>query len=143
MVKISNADKVIIILMSIGLVWGGFWVVGAIRQNRSLSANLTHAEAVVIDDFSTFKFTKLFGYEFSVNGKTYRDKGKYYPSDSLMVGDTVSIVYDSSNPSNGATYRGYVSHQKEKPFTIPILILVLLISWDRARRSTKKQEKTK
>ncbi len=133
-IKISKWDWIAYAFCLAVFVFLGYSYIRMNVSDRSLAENLVHAEAVVIDDFSTFKYDKYFGYEFSVNGKTYRDKGKYYPSDSLLVGDTVAIVYDGSDPDVSWTYRGYVYHQKEKPFIIPILIGIVLLTWWRVRR---------
>ncbi len=132
--KISKWDWVAYAFCLAVIVFFGYLYVKGTREGLSLDENLTHAQGVVVDDFYAIKTTKYFKYEFSVDGKIYRDGGRYFPSDSLLVGDTIKIVYDSSNPELGGTYRDYLSTRNNRPFVIPVLIGIVLLTWWRVSR---------
>ena len=77
-----------------------YLLIGAIHKKHSLDKNRVRSKAIV-DDFFSIRYTDFFGYHFWVDGKEYQGSGWYYPeSDTLSVGDTVIIYYDSTNPNN-------------------------------------------
>ena len=77
-----------------------YLLIGTIHNKHSLDKNRVRSKAIV-DDFFSIRYTDFFGYHFWVDGKEYQGSGWYYPeSDTLSVGDTVIIYYDSTNPNN-------------------------------------------
>jgi hypothetical protein len=47
-------------------------------------------------------------YKHYVNERLFSGRGQYYPNhDTLLVGDTILIVYDKTNPDNNKPYRDY------------------------------------
>ena len=83
-----------------------YLLIGGIIKQRSLDKNLEYSKAIVIDHFYTVRYTDYFGYEFFVEEKKYQGSGKHYPaSDTLSVGDTITVVYDKTNPDNNRPER--------------------------------------
>ena len=84
-----------------------YLLIGATHKKHSLDKNRVRSKAIV-DDFFSIRYTDFFGYHFWVDGKEYQGSGWYYPeSDTLSVGDTVIIYYDSTNPDNNKLEREY------------------------------------
>ena len=84
-----------------------YLIIGATHKKHSLDKNRVRSKAIV-DDFFSIRYTDFFGYHFWVDGKEYQGSGWYYPeSDTLSVGDTVIIYYDSTNPDNNKLEREY------------------------------------
>jgi hypothetical protein len=70
-------------------------------KNRSLENNLMISKAVIIDRFYTIRYTDYFSYKFIVDEKEYHGSGKHYPAtDTFLIGDTILVVYDGTNPDN-------------------------------------------
>lgn len=47
-------------------------------------------------------------YKFFINGREYYGNGKHYSkSDTFLVGDTITVVYDRTNPDNNEPYKDY------------------------------------
>ena len=83
-----------------------YLLIGGIIKQRSLDKNLEYSKAIVIDHFYTVRYTDYFSYEFFVEEKKYQGSGKHYPaSDTLSVGDTITVVYDKTNPVNNRPER--------------------------------------
>ena len=83
-----------------------YLLIGGIIKQRSLDKNLEYSKAIVIDHFYTVRYTDYFSYEFFVEEKKYQGSGKHYPaSDTLPVGDTITVVYDKTNPDNNRPER--------------------------------------
>ena len=84
-----------------------YLLIGAIHKKHSLDKNRVRSKAIV-DDFFSIRYTDFFGYHFWVDGKEYQGSGWYYPeSDTLSMGDTVIIYYDSTTPDNNKLEREY------------------------------------
>ena len=84
-----------------------YLIIGAAHKKHSLDKNRVRSKAIV-DDFFSIRYTDFFGYHFLVGDKEYQGSGWYYPeSDTLSVGDTVIIYYDSTNPDNNKLEREY------------------------------------
>lgn len=84
-----------------------YLIIGATHKKYSLDKNRVRSKAIV-DDFFSIRYTDFFGYHFWVGDKEYQGSGWYYPeSDTLSVGDTVIIYYDSTNPDNNKLEREY------------------------------------
>lgn len=78
-----------------------------IKYNQ-LENNIEYTQAVIIDDFTHIRRTYHFGYEFFVKGVRYKGSGQYDPkTDKVIVGDSVTIVYDRTDPDNNQTLRMY------------------------------------
>ncbi|MDD3404758.1 MAG: hypothetical protein PHH23_00595 [Paludibacteraceae bacterium] len=89
-------------------VFIAYLLIGGIIKKRSLDKNLEYSKAMVIDHFYTIRYTDYFSYEFFVEEKKYQGSGKHYPtSDALSVGDTITVVYDKTNPDNNRSARDY------------------------------------
>ena len=80
---------------------------GYIKYNK-LKNNIEYTKAIVIGNFTQIRRGYYFGYEFSVKGVRYKGRGQYNPKiDKIIVGDSVAIVYDKSDPDNNKTLRRY------------------------------------
>ncbi len=91
----------------VGGVFILYLIIGTIHKKHSLDKNRVRSKAIV-DDFFSIRYTDFFGYHFWVDGKEYQGSGWYYPeSDTLSMGDTVIIYYDSTNPDNNKLEREY------------------------------------
>jgi hypothetical protein len=99
-------DTVLWLLSIICGIFLAYLVIGGIIKKQSLDENLEYSKAVVVDHFYTVRYTDYFSYEFFVEEKKYQGRGKYYPaSDTLSVGDTITVVYDKTNPDNNRPER--------------------------------------
>ncbi|RGN32271.1 DUF3592 domain-containing protein [Bacteroides oleiciplenus] len=119
----------------VAILFISYLVIGGFIKKQSLGRNIEYAKAIIIDHFYTIRYTDFFSYKFSVNGQEYHGSGWHYPdSDTFSVGDTIRVVYDKVNPDNNKTYRDYIYSQKESPFIIPVLILMVLLPLWRYRK---------
>lgn len=85
-----------------------YLLIGGIIKKRSLDKNLEYSKAIVTDHFYTIRYTDYFSYKFSVGENEYQGSGKHYPaSDTFSVGDTITVVYDRTNPDNNKPKRDY------------------------------------
>lgn len=69
------------------------------NKSKTLHSNGKYTKAVVTE-FYTIRFTDHFRYKFTINGKDFSGSdlsGKN--TDSLSIGDTITIIYNSQNPS--------------------------------------------
>ena len=99
-------DTILWILSIICGIFLAYLVIGGIIQKQSLDENLENSKAVVVDHFYTVRYTNFFSYDFFVEEKKYQGSGKHYPaSDTLSVGDTITVVYDKTNPDNNRPER--------------------------------------
>ena len=97
--KWFNVEIVTIRLISILLYLGG------LPKKISLSKNKEFARAT-ITDFSTIKTSHYLEYTFQLDTVKYKGSGHYYPrKDSFVIGDTIVIVYDKTNPKNNRPWR--------------------------------------
>ncbi len=99
-------DTILWIFSIICGIFLAYLVIGGIIKKQSLDENLEYSKAVVVDHFYTVRYTNYFSYEFFVEEKKYQGSGKHYPaSDTLSVGDTITVVYDKTNPDNNRPER--------------------------------------
>jgi hypothetical protein len=85
-----------------------YFLIGDAIKVQSLKKNIEFTKAVIIDFTSGPRLRYYIDYKFYVNGEEYYGSGKHYTeSDTFSVGDTITIVYDRSNPDNNRTYRDY------------------------------------
>jgi hypothetical protein len=84
-----------------------FIILGIIKRSH-LTNNLIYTPAVIIEFFEGARGrTQYLRYEFNVNEKKYTGSGWRYVNDTLEIGDSVWIVYDSINPKNNTSLRNY------------------------------------
>jgi len=103
-------DPILWLFSIICVIFLAYLLIGGIIKKQSLDKNLEYSKAIVIDHFFTIRYTDYFSYEFFVEDKKYQGSGEYYPkSDTLSVGDTITVVYDKTNPDNNRPEREYSS----------------------------------
>lgn len=94
-------DPILWLLSILCGIFLAYLLIGGIIKKQSLDKNLEYSKAIVIDHFFTIRYTDYFSYEFFVEEKKYQGSGEHYPkSDALSVGDTITVVYDKTNPDN-------------------------------------------
>jgi hypothetical protein len=104
----SKKDIILNLFSIIVMMFIAYLLIGGYIKKKSLDSNLGFTDAVVIDNFYSIRTENYFTYKFSMNEKLYQGSGKHYPkSDTLLVGDTILIVYDKTNPDNNKPYRDY------------------------------------
>ena len=82
-----------------------FLVLAYIKQ-QSLEEHIEHTNAVVVKLYSSTRMSNYLDYKFFVGKKEYHGSGYWYPkSDTLSVGDSINIVYDTINPKNNEPWR--------------------------------------
>lgn len=81
------------------LIFVIYAVVNEELKERSLSDNLVYSKAVIIKFSSGPKGRCYVDYSFYADEKQYFGSGRHYPkSDTFSIGDSIRIVYDSTNP---------------------------------------------
>ena len=101
-------DSILWLFSIICWVFLAYLLIGGIIKKQSLYKNLECSKAIVIDHFYTIRYNDFFSYEFFVGDNKYQGSGNYYPkSDALSVGDTITVVYDKTNPDNNIPERDY------------------------------------
>lgn len=94
-------DSILWLICIICGIFLTYLLIGGIIKKQSLDKNFEYSKAIVIDHFYTIRYTDYFSYEFFVEDKKYQGSGNYYPKrDTLSVGDTITVVYDKTNPDN-------------------------------------------
>lgn len=133
--KLTQKDALIGLFGFVVIICVGYLIYKGIEKKNSLYNNIEYAAAVIVDITSGPRMRHYFDYKFSVNKKEYHGSGSYYPkSDTLFIGDAVTVVYDSVDPDNNKTYRDYKQIQEETPFIIPFIILMGVFLWWRYRK---------
>ena len=74
--------------------------IGAFFKKKSLHDNAENAIAVVIDSSQTVGTVNYFWYKFEVNNIEYLGSWKNSIKNPFLAGDTILIVYDTTNPEN-------------------------------------------
>jgi len=92
----SKKDTVIYLLCSIGIM--SIFYIGGGFKKRSLDKNIEYSQAVVTR-FYGFGGQQNFNYTFFANKKEYKGGSRYYYN-SVNVGDTIIVGYDTTNPKN-------------------------------------------
>jgi len=86
-----------------------YLIIGGLMKRQSLNKNWEYAEAVVMDHFSRIRYTHYFSYKFSVGENEYQGEGRYFSeNDTISAGDTITVIYDRTDPNNSATLRDYL-----------------------------------
>lgn len=87
-----------------------YLVIRGLIRRQSLNKNWEYAQAIVIDDFSSSKYTDYFRYTFSIGENVYKGSGTYdRDSEIVLVGDTVTVIYDKTDPENNMALRDYMN----------------------------------
>lgn len=85
-------------------------IIGGLIRRQSLNKNWAYAQAIVIDDFTSYKSTDYFRYTFSIGENVYKGSGTYdRDSEIVLVGDTVTVIYDKTDPENNMALRDYMN----------------------------------
>ena len=59
----------------------------------------------VVNKLYKIRATPYYSYSYNVDQKTYEGRGKQYGEyESLHIGDTITVYYQKSNPSNSEAY---------------------------------------
>ena len=59
----------------------------------------------VVNRLYKIRATPYYSYSYNVDQKTYEGRGKQYGEyESLHIGDTITVYYQRSNPSNSEAY---------------------------------------
>ena len=59
----------------------------------------------VVNRLYKIRATPYYSYSYNVDQKTYEGRGKQYGEyESLHIGDTITVYYQKSNPSNSEAY---------------------------------------
>lgn len=133
--KASRKNILLYLFSFILIIYMGYLIFGEVIKRNSLNKNVEYTDAVIVDFSSGPRMRCYLDCNFFVNGKEYHGGGWHYPdSDTFSVGDTIRVVYDKVNPDNNKTYRDYIYSQKERPFIIPVLILMVLLPLWRYRK---------
>lgn len=86
-----------------------YLVIRGLIRRQSLNKNWEYAEAVVMDHFFRIRYTHYFSYKFSVGENEYQGEGRYFSeNDTISAGDTITVIYDITDPNNSATLRDYL-----------------------------------
>ena len=86
-----------------------YLIIGGLMKRQSLNKNWEYAEAVVMDHFFRIRYTHYFSYKFSVGENEYQGEGRYFSeNDTISAGDTITVIYDRTDPNNSATLRDYL-----------------------------------
>lgn len=86
-----------------------YLVIRSLIRRQSLNKNWEYAEAVVMDHFFRIRYTHYFSYKFSVGENEYQGEGRYFSeNDTISAGDTITVIYDRTDPNNSATLRDYL-----------------------------------
>lgn len=95
----------IVILAVIGSLWYIHIIYTDMRDDNSLKR---HKEFVIgiIQKFHKSKNNNYLDYTFTIDSITYEGSGFHYPKwDTYVIGDSIPIVYDTTNPRNNKPYR--------------------------------------
>lgn len=104
----KSENIVVYLLTIIGIIFVFYLQIEAVIKKRSLDRNLEYSRAVIVDFSSGPRMRYYLDYNFFIEEKEYQGSGKYYPaSDTLSVGDTITVVYDRTNPDNNRPERDY------------------------------------
>lgn len=90
-------EYIILIVLSCFLA---YLLIGAFIKEKSLHNNAENAIAVVIDSSQTVGTVNYFWYKFEVNNIEYLGSWKNSIKNPFLAGDTILIVYDTTNPEN-------------------------------------------
>jgi hypothetical protein len=75
-----------------------------VRKSSKIAENPAYTEGVV-NKLYKIRATPYYSYSYNVDEKTYEGKSKQYGEyKSLQIGDTITVYYQRSNPSNSEAY---------------------------------------
>jgi hypothetical protein len=108
MKKIKKQEIIPLILCVIFIASMFYCIIYKTREYKSLSNNLEYSNATIIGFSPGPRMRYYLDYKFFVEEKEYQGGGRHYPaSDTLVVGDTIIVVYDKTNPKNNKAWRDY------------------------------------
>ena len=90
-------EYTILIILSCFLA---YLLIGAFFKKKSLHDNAENAIAVVMDSSKTTRNGDRFYYKFEVDNTEYIGSWINNRDNPFLVGDTILIVYDTTNPEN-------------------------------------------
>ena len=125
--KISKENILGYLFSVVAIIFILYLVIGGSIKQKSLDLNKEYLNAIVIDSFFTIRQTDYFRYKFFVERKEFIGSGEYYYPP--VVGDTILIVYDKTNPNNNSFWRDYETRKKEQPYVIPVLLFLGFSLW--------------
>lgn len=98
--QVQKIEKVFIFFSFILVVFSVIALTYSAKQKNSLKKNLKYTEGIIYDlSIGTKRSWKLY-YNYFINGNKYQGNGHWYPNtDTLSLGDTIKIVYDTTNIS--------------------------------------------
>lgn len=81
-------------------------------KSSKIAENPAYTKGVV-NRLYKIRATPYYSYSYNVDQKTYEGRGKQYGEyESLHIGDTITVYYQRSNPSNS---EAYVRNNKQQP----------------------------
>lgn len=89
-----------IILIVLGWCFIAYLFIGAFIKKKSLHDNAENALAIVMDSSVTTRNGNRFFYKFKVDNTEYIGNWVNNRDNPLLAGDTILIVYDTTNPKN-------------------------------------------
>lgn len=75
-------------------------LIGGFIKKKSLHDNAENALAIVMDSSVTTRNGNRFFYKFKVDNTEYIGNWVNFRDNPLLAGDTILIVYDTTNPEN-------------------------------------------
>jgi len=137
--KLKKRDIFSYAFVGVVVIFAVYATIYGIRQHKSLTENIEYTSAVIEDFSFGMRGRSYMDYFFFVNGVKYQGRGAHFPaSDTFVIGDTIVVIYDRTNPNNSKTERDYERADRERPFLIPAFIFVGLIAWLRVSGYDKK-----
>ena len=104
--KIQRKDIILYLFSVILFIFTAYILVGDFLKQSSLSKNRKDTKAVIIDFSSGPRGRFYLEYNYFVNGIKHQGSGRHYPrTDALLIGDTIVIVFDTTNPASSRPAR--------------------------------------
>ena len=76
------------------------------KEYNSLKENWKYTDGIIYEFYLGTRAIWRLSYDYSVDSNKYQGYGRWYPNtDTLSVGDTIKIVYDTTNVSYSRTAR--------------------------------------
>ena len=87
-----------IVIALLGISLWHVWKSSKIAENPAYTKG-------VVNKLYKIRATPYYSYSYNVDQKTYEGRGKQYGEyESLHIGDTITVYYQRSNPSNSEAY---------------------------------------
>jgi hypothetical protein len=122
MKKIDVFSYFIAFVLILGLA---FLTIKGCREQNSIDNNIAYTKAQIMEIYKV-RFSTYCSYQFMIDSTLYKGDAAYYGKFGL-VGDSIVIVYDKTNPSNN---KSETSFEDYSIFKILLLYLFMIIlSW--------------